>query len=546
MDALPMLPTHNRYDFSVIDERPDYSWPDGKRLAFCPVTNLEVYAFRKGTGWDPAKMGEPQNQRNYSWRDYGNRVGIWRLFDLFDELGIPAAHNVNSLLYADHPQIFERIRKRDDEVVAHGRTNAERQGELWEFDERRLIDDVTREIARREGRRPSGWMGPAASESNATPDLLKEAGYRYVMDWPADDQPFWLRTRSGPILSVPYPAELNDSASIIHRRDTAEQFCDMIVAGFDEMVEACVSRPLVMTISLHAFVIGQPFRLPYLRKALRHCVEHPKRDRVWWTTPGAVADHCYGLPAGIVPGDGDRAGAVAARGPVAPPPLVPSPALAVAGSAATFPVRRIYCVGRNYVDHIREMKEGDERDPPFFFQKPSDAVVQDGATIPYPPDTDDLQFEIELVVAVGTGGRDIPADSALDHVYGYAAGIDLTRRDQQRDMRAKMLPWERGKAFDASAPCGPIQTVAQVGHPASGAITLAVNGVERQRGDLSQMIWNVREIIANLSASYTLAPGDLIMTGTPAGVGTVVPGDRIEGFVEGVGAFTVTIGPSGP
>ena len=147
-------------------------------------------------------------------------MGIWRLFDLFEQLNLPAAHNINSLLYEYHPQICERIRKRGDEVVGHGRTNAERQGDLWELDERRLIDDVTQEITRREGRPPRGWMGPAASESNVTPDLLKEAGYRYVMDWPADDQPFWLQTRAGPILSAPYPAELNDSAAIIHRDGT--------------------------------------------------------------------------------------------------------------------------------------------------------------------------------------------------------------------------------------------------------------------------------------------------------------------------------------
>lgn len=301
-----MLPKHGRYGFSPIYERPDYSWPAGKRLAFCVVTNLEVYAFRKGTGWDPAKIGEPQNQRNFAWRDYGNRVGVWRLFDLFDSLQIPAAHNINSLLYEDHPQIFARIRARGDEIVAHGRTNAERQGELWEADERRLIDDVTQTIARHEGHSPTGWMGPAGSESNATPDLLKEAGYKYVMDWPADDQPFWLKTRSGPLLSVPYPVELNDSAAIIHRRNSAQDFADMIVAQFDEMVEQCTANPLVMTISLHAFVVGQPFRLPALRTALRHCVEHPKADRVWWTTPGAVADHCYALQPGIIPGEGHR------------------------------------------------------------------------------------------------------------------------------------------------------------------------------------------------------------------------------------------------
>ena len=233
------LPKHNRYDYSVIDERPDYSWPGGKRLAVCVTTNIEVYAYRKGTGWDPAKKGEPQQQRNYAWRDYGNRVGIWRLFDLFEDLKIPAAHNINSLLYEYHPEICDRIRKRGDEVVGHGRTNAERQGDLWELDERRLIDDVTQEFVRREGRPPKGWMGPAASESNVTPDLLKEAGYRYVMDWPADDQPFWLKTRAGPLLSVPYPAELNDSAAIIHRDGTARDFADMIVDGFDEMVEQC-------------------------------------------------------------------------------------------------------------------------------------------------------------------------------------------------------------------------------------------------------------------------------------------------------------------
>lgn len=228
--------------------------------------------------------------------------------------------------------------------------------------------------------------------------------------------------------------------------------------------------------------------------------------------------------------------------PGLPLPTVPAPGVAVSGGER-FPVRRIYCVGRNYVEHIREMREGDERDPPFFFQKPADALVADGGTVPYPPDTDDLQFEVELVAAIGRGGRDIPGSRALDHVFGYAVGLDMTRRDRQRDMRALMLPWERGKAFDASAPCGPVERAARIGHPASGAITLAVNGAERQRGDLSRMIWAVPEIIANLSASYRLEPGDLVMTGTPAGVGPVGPGDRLVGAVEGVGALTVTIGP---
>ncbi len=207
----------------------------------------------------------------------------------------------------------------------------------------------------------------------------------------------------------------------------------------------------------------------------------------------------------------------------------------------TFPVRRIYCVGRNYIDHIREMKEADERDPPFFFQKPRDSIVQDGDTVPYPPLASDFQFEGELVLAIGKPGRDIPVEKALDHVFGYAAGIDLTRRDRQRDAREMRLPWEIGKSFDASAPCGIITPVESGGHRSSGVLTLSVNGTERQRGDLSQMIWNVPEIIAQLSRQVTLSVGDLIFTGTPAGVGAVVPGDEIVVTIEGLEPLTISI-----
>lgn len=207
-----------------------------------------------------------------------------------------------------------------------------------------------------------------------------------------------------------------------------------------------------------------------------------------------------------------------------------------------FPVRRIYCVGRNYVSHIREMKEADERDPPFFFQKPRDAIVGDGAVVPYPPDTNDFQYEVELVAAIGKDGRDIDVARALDHVWGYAIGIELTRRDRQRDARDLRLPWEAGKSFDHSAPCGPIYPASQVGHPASGALALSVNGTEHQRGDLKEMIWNVSEIVAQLSRQMLLRTGDLIMTGTPAGVGPVVPGDVMVGAVEGLGTLTITVG----
>ena len=230
------------------------------------------------------------------------------------------------------------------------------------------------------------------------------------------------------------------------------------------------------------------------------------------------------------------------RAPDMSVPVLTPATLPIADQSVRFPVRRIYCVGRNYLDHIREMKEGDERDPPFFFQKPSDAVVEDGAVVEYPSDTTDLQFEVELVVALGGGGRNLALGSALENVYGYAVGIDLTRRDQQREMRAKMLPWERGKSFDASAPCSAIHRASKVRDLSRGAISLHVNDQERQRGDLSQMIWNVAEIISNLSASYRLAPGDLIMTGTPAGVGPISPGNRIEAAIENLGKLAITIG----
>jgi fumarylpyruvate hydrolase len=198
-------------------------------------------------------------------------------------------------------------------------------------------------------------------------------------------------------------------------------------------------------------------------------------------------------------------------------------------------------VGRNYLDHIREMKEADERDPPFFFQKPRDSVVPDGARVPYPAFTEDFQFEVELVLAIGRGGRDIAVEDALDHIWGYAVGIDLTRRDRQRDARDMRLPWEMGKSFDASAPCGEIAPARDARHFNNCAITLSVNGVEKQRGDIGQMIWSVPEIVAQLSKQMKLEPGDLIYTGTPAGVGPVVPGDVIDARIEGLPSLGITI-----
>jgi fumarylpyruvate hydrolase len=223
-------------------------------------------------------------------------------------------------------------------------------------------------------------------------------------------------------------------------------------------------------------------------------------------------------------------------------PAIPVTEVAVAGGGF-FPVRRVYCVGRNYLDHIREMKEADERDPPFFFQKPRDAVVLDGARVPYPPFTADFQFEVELVVAIGRGGRNIAVAEANSHIWGYAVGIDLTRRDRQRDARDMRLPWEVGKSFDASAPCGNIMQGCDPAHFEHCAIALSVNGVERQRGDTGQMIWSVPEVIAQLSKQVTLVAGDLIYTGTPSGVGPVVPGDLITAQIDGLPQLTLTITP---
>ena len=217
-----------------------------------------------------------------------------------------------------------------------------------------------------------------------------------------------------------------------------------------------------------------------------------------------------------------------------------APALPVAESNQAFPVGRIYCVGRNYAEHAREMGHDPEREPPFFFMKPADAIVPSGATIPFPQATRDLHHEIEMVVAIGKDGADIPVERALEHVFGYGVGLDMTRRDLQGEAKKMGRPWEMGKAFDNSAPCTALKTAAMIGHPAKGAIWLKVNGKITQKGDLSEMIWNVPETIAYLSKLVTLRSGDLIMSGTPAGVGPVKAGDRLEGHVEGVGDLTVT------
>ena len=226
-------------------------------------------------------------------------------------------------------------------------------------------------------------------------------------------------------------------------------------------------------------------------------------------------------------------------------PPHPVASVAVAGTTDRFPVRRIFCVGRNYAAHAREMGKDPEREAPFFFTKPADTVIDDGATIPYPPLTNDLHHEAELVVAIGKGGTDIAEETALEHIWGYAAGNDLTRRDLQAEAKAAGRPWDWAKGFDNSALCGPLHRASDIGHPSRGAISLSVNGTPRQSGDLAEMIWSVPEIVAILSRSVGIRPGDLVFTGTPAGVGALVPGDVCTTRIEGLGAATVTIGQRG-
>jgi len=218
------------------------------------------------------------------------------------------------------------------------------------------------------------------------------------------------------------------------------------------------------------------------------------------------------------------------------------PTVSVVGSDRLFPVHRIYCVGQNYAAHSREMGGDPDREPPFFFMKPADSVAENGATIPYPPRTKNLNHEIELVVAIGKSGKNIDLARAQEHIFGYAVGIDLTRRDLQAEAKDKRRPWDTGKSFEHAAPVSAVHKVEEIGHPSTGRIWLAVNGDVRQDGDVKDMIWNVPETIAELSTLFTLAPGDLVFTGTPAGVDAVSSGDYITGCIDGVDEISIAIG----
>jgi allantoinase len=294
------LKTHDRYDYVPLRGRADYTWPTDRRLAVYFALNLEHFSYGEGLGAELAPGGPQPDILNFAWRDYGNRVGAWYMLDAFDALSLPVAALVNSAMYDYAPGLVAACRARGDEIVGHGRTNAERQGHLDEAAERELVGHATARLTEAEGRSPEGWLGPWISHSHLTPDLLAEAGYRYLLDWCMDDQPVWFRCRGGKrILAVPYPQEVNDIPQIVGRKVGGAAFADIIIDQFDEMLELSHERPLVMGVALHAYLVGQPHRLRHLKRALRHIAKH--RERIWLTTPGAIARHCMALPAGTVP-----------------------------------------------------------------------------------------------------------------------------------------------------------------------------------------------------------------------------------------------------
>ena len=281
------LRSHDRYEYSAITQRPDYSWPGGKRLAVYIGFNLEHFSFGEGLGAALGPKSPEPDVLNYSWRDYGNRVGAWRCLELFEQLRLPVGVLVNTALYDHCPELIRAFARRGDELIGHGHTNSDRQGDMSVAEERKLLRYCRGRIRRESGRAPAGWLSPWISESFATPDLLAETGYRYTLNWCHDDQPVCFRTRRGSLWSIPYPQELNDIPMIMARLMDGRDFADLIVDHFDEMLAQSRAQPLVMGIALHPYIVGQPYRLRHLRRALKHIAAS---KRVWRTTPGAICE----------------------------------------------------------------------------------------------------------------------------------------------------------------------------------------------------------------------------------------------------------------
>ncbi len=289
------LPTHGRFDYQPITRRPLYRWPNGAGLAVYLGFNLEHFAFGEGLGAGIGPASPQPDVLNYSWREYGNRVGAWRCLELFDSLCLPTAALINTALYDHCPELVAACVARGDELVGHGHSNAERQGVLDEFSEAKLLLQCRERMLRESGHAPNGWLSPWISESLHTPDLLAEAGYQYTLNWCHDDQPLPMRTRSGePLWAVPYPQELNDIPMIMARQMDAKDFAQMIIDQLTEMlrqVQSAQAPALVMGIALHPYIIGQPYRLHHLRRALQAVATARDVGLVWVSTPGAIIDH---------------------------------------------------------------------------------------------------------------------------------------------------------------------------------------------------------------------------------------------------------------
>jgi allantoinase len=289
------LPSHGRFDYSAIHQRKHYRWPGGAGLAVYLGFNIEHFAFGEGMGAAIGPASPQPDVLNYSWREYGNRVGAWRCLEMFDRLGLPAAALINTALYEHCPELIAACVKRGDELVGHGHSNAERQGTLDEASERALLQMCREKIAQHSGQQAAGWLSPWISESLHTPDLLAETGYSYTLNWCHDDQPLPMRTRGGKALwAVPYPQELNDIPMIIARQMDGKDFAQMIIDQLHEMLEqtqAPDAPPLVMGIALHPYIVGQPYRLRHLRRALEEVAQARDRGQVWMTTPGEIYRH---------------------------------------------------------------------------------------------------------------------------------------------------------------------------------------------------------------------------------------------------------------
>ncbi|HEX4769007.1 MAG TPA: polysaccharide deacetylase family protein [Lichenihabitans sp.] len=289
-----MLPTHGRYGYAPITRRPDYCWPNGARLAVYVALGIEDYAFGQGLTEDILPRASKSDFVNTSWRDYGNRVGGFRLLERFASRGITPAILLNTEVYDRAPDLLDAARNVGAEIVGHGLSNSDTLAGRSEADEAAYLRAVAERIRVEEGKPPGGWSSPWLAQTERTFDLLGEAGYDYVLDLRLDDQPVWLKTRSKPLLALPYALELNDSSTIIGRQASAAEFADMIIDEFEEMLEAAQRQPLVMSIVVHSFISGAPFRLRTLTRALDHIVKH--RDRIWMATPGAIADVIRGHP----------------------------------------------------------------------------------------------------------------------------------------------------------------------------------------------------------------------------------------------------------